>query len=149
MNLSQKCQYALRAVFELGKRPGEKPVPASEIAANQAIPIRFLELILRELRQAGYVVSRRGVEGGYLITTAPEDLTVGEIIRFVDGAQDPVKCLGAKGTEKCPLFGACAFWPLWEQVRDAVNAIYDKTTFADLAAREKAASEGYVHDYCI
>ena len=148
MHLSQKCQYALRALFELAKDPGARPFPASEIAVNQAIPVRFLELILRELRQAGYVESRRGVEGGYLITTAPEDLAVGEIIRFIDGAQDPVKCLGAKGTEKCPLFGACAFWPLWEEVRDAVNEIYDRTTFADLAAREKASQE-YVHDYCI
>ncbi|NIA16270.1 MAG: Rrf2 family transcriptional regulator [Nitrospiraceae bacterium] len=149
MNLSQKCQYALRAVFELGKHRGEGPVAASEIAATQAIPVRFLELILRELRQAGYVASRRGVDGGYLATVDPEELTVGEIIRFIDGTLDPVKCLGTNGAETCPLHGACAFMSLWQQAREAVSEVYDNTTFADLIVREQASSELYVLDYNI
>lgn len=148
MSVSQKCQYALRAVFELAKRHGEGPVRSGEIADVQAIPPRFLELILGELRRAGFVESRRGVQGGYMLSVLPSLLAVGEIIRLVDGPLSPVKCIAGDGAG-CPLFGSCAFMGLWERARDAVSDVYDNTTFENLVNEEQVKSGEYVTNYCI
>ena len=95
MNLSQKCQYAVRAILELAKHYGQGPVAISQIAASQAIPQRFLENILNELRPTGLIESRRGIQGGYLLARDPGTVSVGEVIRLVEGPLDPVKCLGS------------------------------------------------------
>ncbi len=149
MNITQKCQYALRAILELSKKRGRGPLSVREIAEAQAIPSRFLELILRELRQGGYVESRRGVEGGYLLEADPEGLTVGEIIRLIDGSFDPVKCLGSRGAEDCPLQGRCAFLNLWERARQALEDVYDTTTFAQLIREEEERNKTRAVDFCI
>jgi Rrf2 family protein len=109
MNLSQKCQYAMRALFELARRQQQGPVRIGQIAGAQAIPVRFLEVILNELKHAGYVESRRGVQGGYMLAVPAGALTVGEVIRFVDGPQTPVRCLEEGAGADCPLYGGCAF----------------------------------------
>ncbi len=149
MNLSQKCQYALRAVFELSKKQGQGPMPAGEIAKAQAIPSRFLELILSELRHGGYVVSRRGVDGGYLLAISPETLTVGDVIRFIEGPLNPVKCIGGNSAGDCPLKGRCAFLGLWERAKNAVEGVYDKTTFHDLVEEEKETVRYTTLNFCI
>jgi len=149
MNVSQKCQYALRALFELAKRLGEGLVPNGEIAAAQAIPPRFLELILGQLRQAGYIESRRGVHGGYMLAVRPEELSVGEVIRLIDGPTAPVKCIAGNGGGDCPLHGRCVFLGLWERANEAVSEVYDSTSFRDLLERERQAAGQRVPDYCI
>ena len=149
MNLSQKCQYALRAVYELAKRHGAGPTSIREIAEIQAIPSRFLELILGQLKQSGYVESRRGVDGGYLLTVSPAELCVGDIIRFVDGPLDPVKCIAGGRATDCPLLGNCAFTELWERAKQAVANVYDNTTFSDLIEEEQAKTDTYVATYSI
>ena len=149
MSVSQKCQYALRAVFELGKRSDGQPTPVSTIAEVQAIPGRFLELILRQLRNGGFVESRRGVQGGYLLAVSPRTLSVGDVIRFVDGPIAPVRCvLGGKDVD-CPLREKCAFMGMWRKARDAVAEVYDETTFQDLIDEELASADKYVAHYCI
>ena len=148
MNLSQKCQYALRAVFELAKRGDHIPVSGQEIAEAQAIPPRFLLLILGQLRQGGFVASRRGVRGGYMLAAAPDELSVGDIIRFMEGPLEPVKCIGGRGAA-CPLRGGCAFLGLWQRAKEAVRQVYDSTTFADLLREERIYTAGRGVDYCI
>ncbi len=145
MNVSQKCQYALRAVFELSRRPRQSPVRTSEIAEAQAIPPKFLELILGELKRAGLVESRRGARGGYLLLGQPDRLTVGEVIRFVDGPVAPVKCITETERADCPLYGGCAFIGMWSRARDALDHVFDNTTFQDLIDEDRSA----VADYCI
>src|SRR5580692_7619960 len=87
MNISVKGEYALQAIFDLAtQRPGE-PVRIGDIARRQSIPQKFLELILAGLKQGGFVESRRGAEGGYLLARLPEAITVGEVLRFVEGAK--------------------------------------------------------------
>jgi Rrf2 family cysteine metabolism transcriptional repressor len=83
MQISQKCQYALRAVFELAVRTKEGPIKVGVIAEAQAIPTRFLEVILNQLKRGGFVESRRGNAGGYALAKSPAELTMGDIIRFV------------------------------------------------------------------
>lgn len=149
MSLSQKCQYALRAIFELAKRRGVGPITVGQVAAEQAIPPRFLEVILGELRKAGFVESRRGAQGGYLLRVSPGRLKVGTIIRFIDGPVGPVRCVNAEAETDCPLHGRCAFMEMWTQARDAVEQVFDTTTFEDLIETERQSSAGYTLDYCI
>ena len=149
MTVSQKCQYALRGVFELAKRWRQGPVTVAEIAHAQAIPPRFLELILGNLRQGGFVESRRGKRGGYLLVGTPQGITAGEIIRFIDGPVAPVKCVADDDVTDCPLLGSCAFMGMWTRARDAVAEVYDTTTFQDLIDVEQTSSVGYATAYCI
>lgn len=136
MKLSQKCQYALRAVFEVAKRSGQGPVKIDVIAEAQAIPPRFLAAILNQLKQGGFVQSRRGAEGGYYLTRSQETLSVGEIIRFVDGSMAPVPCVRDEDSECCRLWGKCAFMSMWREAQEAMERVYDGTTFQDLIERE-------------
>lgn len=149
MNVSQKCQYALRAIFELARRWGQGPTRIADIAKTQAIPAKFLELILGELKHAGFVESRRGIQGGYLLAVPPHTLSVGQVIEFVDGPVIPVNCLAGSNEAQCPLKGSCAFMGMWIRARDAVASIYDETTFQDLLDEEMAAQEMRVLNYCI
>jgi len=141
MSVSQKCQYALRAAFHLAKYRESTPITIAQIAKAQVIPPRFLELILAELRQGGFVESRRGRGGGYLLVGRPDGLTVGRIIRFVDGPMAPVKCVASDASAEldCPLHGNCAFMDMWYRARDAVADVYDNTTFQDLIDVERSA----------
>ncbi len=150
MLLSQKCQYALRAVFELAKRQGQGPTKIAEIARVQAIPVRFLEVILSQLKQGGFVESQRGSEGGYFLIRSRNELTVGEIIQFVEGPVGPVGCVTEAGRESdCPLYGDCPFLPMWEKVRKAVLEVYDNTTLLDLVEEEQRKRGDYVPTYAI
>lgn len=149
MFLTQKCQYALRAIFELAKRHGEDPVKISQIADAQAIPPRFLEVILSQLKQAGFVESRRGSEGGYRLARSPRSITLGEVIRFVEGPLTPVKCVSGATKGPCPLHDDCVFLPVWEKARKAVAGVYDHTTFQDLIDAEARMRHDYVPSYSI
>ncbi|OHB63862.1 MAG: hypothetical protein A2Y77_09245 [Planctomycetes bacterium RBG_13_62_9] len=149
MNLSQKCQYAVRAVLELAKSYGQGPVAISEIATNQAIPQRFLENILNELRPTGLVQSRRGIQGGYLLAKDPSTITVGEIIRLVEGPLDPVKCVGNQNIECCPLKEKCSLIHLWNRAKAAVEEVYDSVTFKQLVDEERELERANVVDFSI
>ncbi len=124
MNISVKGDYALHAVFDLAvQKPGE-PVKIADIAKRQNIPQKFLELILAGLKQAGFVESRRGAEGGYLLARAPEAITVGEVLRFVEGPQ--------QGKSRPRRKSETPFQDMWLHVDQAISGIIDRTTFADL-----------------
>jgi DNA-binding IscR family transcriptional regulator len=163
MTVTLKCQYALRAVFELALARGTGPVKISNIAARQAIPPRFLEIILNELKQAGFVDSRiilnelkqagfvdsrRGSSGGYLLAQSPRKLAVGDVIRYVEGPIGPVQCVSGD-TSDCPLLRDCVFLPMWQRVQDAMSEVYDGTTFADLVDEKRRREQTYVPDYVI
>ncbi len=144
MVLSQKSQYAVRAVFELAKRHGSGPMPAGRVAEAQYIPVRFLENILSELRQAGIVESVRGKEGGYRLSRAPRRLTVGEVIRLVQGPLTAVDCAA-----ECPLRPGCVLLPVWDKAHRAMMDVFESTTFKDLVDTEQATSEREVINYAI
>ena len=124
MNISVKGEYALQAIFDLAtQRPGE-PVRIADIARRQSIPQKFLELILAGLKQGGFVESRRGAEGGYLLARRSEAITVGEVLRFVEGPQ--------QGKSRPRRHTDTPFNDMWKQVDQSISGIVDKTTFADL-----------------
>ena len=135
MNISVKGDYALQAIFDLAsQRPGE-PVKIAGIARRQKIPQKFLELILAGLKQGGFVESRRGAEGGYLLARAADSLTVGEVLRFVEGAETRGR---SRRKAETP------FSEIWQQVDRAVSGVLDQTTFADLQRRWEDKQHRYV-----
>ncbi len=123
MNISVKAEYALQAIFDLASQPAAMPVRIADIAHRQRIPLKFLELILAGLRRVGLVESRRGAEGGYLLARAPGAITVGEVLRAVEGQQGR----GRPGRKS-----ETPFSDLWQRVDAATSEIIDRTTFADL-----------------
>ncbi len=143
MSISQKCQYGLRAIFELAKNDGAGPLKMMEISRRQAIPLRFLEIILNELKRGGFIRAMRGKDGGCLLARSPDELTVGEIIRFIEGSFAPVGCLNEGNTESCPLQGNCVFLGLWEKAQSALSQVYDGTTFQDLIEMESQVANKY------
>ena len=149
MLISQKCQYALRALFELAKREGDGPIRIADVARVQAIPPRFLEVILAQMKQGGFVHSQRGNRGGYSLARPADEVTVGDVIRFVEGPLGPVICAMGSTEKECPLYGGCVFLPMWEKVRDAVAGVYDNTTLKDLVEQEAQRDVGYVSCYAI
>jgi Rrf2 family cysteine metabolism transcriptional repressor len=136
--VTQKSQYALRALFELATRSDAGPTRIEDIAKAQAIPQRFLEVVLNELKHAGLVEARRGPRGGYLLARSPRDITVADVIECCQGRFTPVDCLVDPGSADCSFKGDCAFLSLWEEVREAVNQVYESTTLQDLVTREEA-----------
>jgi Rrf2 family transcriptional regulator, cysteine metabolism repressor len=136
MPVSQKCQYALRALFELAKTDSTVPMKMAEIAKRQAIPLRFLEIILHELKRGGFVRAIRGKDGGCMLARLPQDITVGEIVRFVEGSLAPVACIKEGSEESCALYGNCIFLPLWERAEKTLAEVYDGTTLRDLLDQE-------------
>src|SRR5215472_18231008 len=127
MNIPVKAEYALQAILDLASQRTGEPVKIADIARRQKIPQKFLELILVGLKQAGFVESRRGAEGGYLLARPADSLTVGEVLRFVEGAQ--------QGKNRARQKAATPFTEMWQQVDQAVSGILDKTSFADLLRR--------------
>jgi Rrf2 family protein len=147
--ISQKCQYALRAVFELALRQGQGPVRIADVADAQAIPPRFLEVILGQMKQGGFVESRRGAEGGYMLARPPAAITMGDVIRFIDGPIAPVACIRDGDSSNCPLDGECVFYDIWVEVQKVTSEIYDQTTVDDLVTRHKAKAGRFVPNFAI
>ena len=135
MNLSVKGEYALQAIFDLASQTGREPVKIAEIARRQQIPQKFLELILASLKQGGFVESRRGAEGGYRLSKTADQITIGEVLRFVEE--------GKRTRRKAP----DVFGDLWKRVDAAVSAILDRTTFAELVRRWKESQSRYVPNW--
>jgi len=148
LGVSQKCQYALRAMLELSLRyPAENVTTVGEIAEAQKIPIRFLEQILSKLRAGGYVESRRGKQGGYVIGVAPSGISIGEIIRFIEGPSESVQCIRNPEGKHCSMQGGCVFKSLWMRAKDAMSEIFDSTTFQNLVDQHRLGAK--VLDYTI
>ena len=143
MNISVKSEYALKAVFDLAsqyfKAPAGSnmaPVKIAGIAKRQKIPQKFLELILAGLKQNGFVDSRRGTEGGYILARKPDSITVGEVLRAVEN----IKSAGR--AQKDDPFGE-----IWTRVDAAVSGVLDQTSFGELAREFHARNTKYVPNW--
>ena len=137
MLVTQKKQYALRALFELARRGQQRPVKSSDIAEAQAIPPRFLEVIMAKLKRSGLVISKRGFTGGYLLSRHPAEISVGDLFTALDERDRPEECSACVGKSTCPFMDNCVFMPLWEAAKTAVQEVYGGTSLQDLVDREK------------
>jgi len=133
----RKNQYALRAVFELAKHRDEGPVKISDIADAQSIPVRFLEVILNQLKGSGLIDAKRGFYGGYYLTRSPERITVADIMNFMQGRPKQPMCAACVAKARCPFGHRCAFSVMWNRVNRAVLQVYTETTIQDLLDNDR------------
>ena len=140
MRVSKKGEYALRALVTLARGGEGALLSASEIAARENIPVKFLEQIVTQLKAGGFLRSRRGAGGGCLLAKGPGEITLGEVVRFVDGPLAPVSCASvtAYASCSCPDEATCGLKAVMTDVRNAIAEILDRTTLADVAAKEGA-----------
>jgi Rrf2 family protein len=148
MTITQKSRYALRAALELAMRFGHGPVSIGEIAKAQGIPARFLEAILAQLKRSGLVESRRGNEGGYVLGRPPARISVGDVLRVVQGslaeAAGPGRSQGGGSHAAYTVFA-----PIWEAAVHASSAVYDAASFQLLVERYRTALGNDAPDYSI
>ena len=141
MKLSVRGEYALRALIVLGLDyiEDDSVVRIQEISTRQNIPKRFLEQILNDLKSAGVLESKRGIAGGYRLKSSPENITLAEVIRHIEGPLAPVSCVSERFYEKCscPNEDKCAIRSVMKEVRDAIVKILEDVTVAQMCERVK------------
>ena len=143
--ITQKAKYAFKALFHLAGRPGGQPVQIEDIAAGAGVPRRFLEHILLDLKKKGVVASRRGRAGGYVLLKQPSELTIGAILRAVDGPMAPLTCISQTAYRRCSDCRdekTCAVRRLFADTYAATLLLMEGTTLADALAGRPAAEAG-------
>lgn len=143
--LTKRTKYALHALIHLARHAGEgHPVMIVDIARAQSIPRKFLERILLDLKRGGYLESRMGKGGGYLLAQPADRIRIGDIVRLTDGPLAPVSCVSQTAYRRCPECGdeaGCGIRAVMKDVRDAIADILDHTSLADMVARGCAGGE--------
>jgi len=153
MNLTKKGEYALRTLIQLGiaNRQGRDVVSVSTLAESENLPYKFIENILQELRLAGYVESKRGKEGGCRLAKPMEEITIGEVVRLIDGRLAPIGCASETDYSKCtcPDEHHCGLRMLMIDVRNSIAQILDRYTLGDVVAvtLRKMERDGMVVPY--
>ncbi|HEV8114180.1 MAG TPA: Rrf2 family transcriptional regulator [Planctomycetota bacterium] len=136
MNLSKRGEYALRALIDIGiaHEQGRKLLPISELAERERIPVKFLEQILLQLKEAGYLESRRGTNGGYMLKKSTRSIRIGDVVRLIDGPLAPIACVSktAYAPCSCPDEAHCGLRMLMLDVRNAIAQLLDRHTLADV-----------------
>lgn len=140
--LSKRTQYSLRALYALTRKFGEGPVLITNLAQEETIPKKFLEQILVSLKSAGFVSSKKGKGGGYVLAQPPEKITIGSVIRVIEGPLAPLPCASETRFRKCDEcvdIQTCGTRIVMRQVRDAMAAILDETTLAMVCKKVEEA----------
>jgi Rrf2 family protein len=142
MTLSRKVRYALRALYALAGDEQRGPVLIVDLAERERIPRKFLETILLELKNEGILRSKKGKGGGYALAKSPSQITIGQVIRAIDGPIAPVPCLSQRAyvrCDECVDEATCGTRLVMKQVREAVSAILDHTTLAEVQTQSARA----------
>ncbi|MBM3759555.1 MAG: Rrf2 family transcriptional regulator [Acidobacteria bacterium] len=134
MKISVKAEYALQAIFDLATQPPGEAIRIADIAKRQKIPQKFLELILSNLKQGGFVESRRGADGGYMLARPASQLIVGDVIRHVDGPSERRTA-------------TAGFEDMWKRVDESIESILGNTNFQQLAEDWQARQNQYVANW--
>ena len=137
MLISTRGRYALRVMLELAQDSGDGYMPLPLIAQRQGISEKYLESIISVLAKAGLVEGQRGKGGGYRLSRAPKDCSVGEILRLTEGSLAPVACLEGE-TNTCPRADGCLSLPVWHRLDTLINDYLNSVSLADLLAESAA-----------
>jgi len=154
MKITYKGDYALKALLQLALRyDGSDSEVASinEIAKSGDMPTKFLEQILLALKKGGFVKAKRGINGGFYLARPPAKITIGEVVRFIEGPIEPISCVGEDCYKGCKDLASCLFRDVWKEVGIAISSVVDTITFEDLIikCKEKALNLGPAFDYSI
>jgi Rrf2 family protein len=140
--LSKRTQYSLRALYALTRNYGAGPLLITNLARNEAIPKKFLEQILLAMKGAGFVASKKGKGGGYILAQPPQEITIGAVIRALEGPLAPLPCASETRFRKCDEcvdIQTCGTRIVMRKVRDATAAILDETTLEMVCNQVDAA----------
>jgi Rrf2 family protein len=140
MKISKKTDYALRTLVTLTENFGRGPIPIRELARRNDIPKRFLEHILLELKEQGWVESVPGRHGGYILGKSPKRITMGQVVRLFDGVLAPIKCVSVADYMRCSQEPMCRFRRILLEIRNRTAALMDQVTLDDLV-KEVPVSE--------
>ena len=138
LTFSKKSKYALQALLALAQERPDQPVGIAKLAHQEGIPKKFLELILLELKNKGMLQSKKGKGGGYSLNRKPEAISLGEIIRTLEGPLAPLPCASKTAYRKCPDCAdesTCGIRAIMTEVRDATSAILDRQSLASILIR--------------
>jgi Rrf2 family protein len=139
MKVSTRGEYGVRAMVALAKSYGDGPMSISAVARESSVPYAYLEQLIVPLRRAGLVESKRGAQGGYVLSRPPDLMRIGEIYRVMEGPVAPMECVSEDESEQtCPLIDNCETRPVWLKVRDSIVDAIDSMTLGDLIKKEKA-----------
>lgn len=141
MNLSRKAEYAMRAAVALARRPAASTCQIEELSAAEHIPVKFLEQILLTLRKADILRSKRGLGGGYQLNRPATEISLGEIVKVIEGPYVPVTCASEaaeSGACECGVPGGCGVGRVFRELQGKVNGFLDQTSLADVVQRERA-----------
>lgn len=144
MRITYKGDYALKTILDLAINYGKGLVTIHDLAKRADMPIKFLEQVLSDLKRGGFVESRRGKVGGYLLARPPFQVKLGDVIRFMDGPIEPIGCV-EKGYSDCNDLYKCTFRKIWQEVSVATSKIIDNITFEDLASQANKQKETVVY----
>ena len=136
LKISTKGRYALRLMIYIAANSNGKPVSIKDVAKNEDISDKYLEQIITQLSRAGLVKSARGAQGGYMLAKEPQEYTVGEILRLLEGNLAPVACVDDT-KEACTRADECVTMEVWREIKDAVNKVVDNITLADLVEQQR------------
>lgn len=142
--LSKKTKYALKALINLATQPADEPVLISELARTEAIPRKFLEAILLALKNAGMLQSKIGKGGGYYLAKEPRNITIGSIVKVLEGGYAPVQCLNdaeSHGCDECGEPASCGIRLVMSDVMQAISSVLETTTLADMIERSETARQ--------
>lgn len=142
MKLSTKGRYGLRAVVELALCD-EQTVSLNQIAQRQAISLRYLEQLMAKLKKAGIIKSIRGAQGGYFLAKSPEKISVGDILRALEGNLNPVDCAEVGGETPCDGADLCVTKYVWKRISDSINDTVDRIMLSELITESKVQRKKY------
>jgi len=141
MKITKKGEYAMLAMIDLALNYEKGMRQIQDIVREEAIPEKFLEQILLILKNAGFVESKRGIGGGYSLSKPPGEISLGEIIRVIDGPLAPIGCVEKSGHQNCPKEIVCGIRSVMLDVKNAMTKILDDVTLADVCNRTKGMIE--------
>lgn len=132
MKLSTKGRYGLKAMFQLALQYGEGPTPLNNVAQEQNISENYLEQLVATLKKNGFLESVRGAQGGYYLSKAPNEITVGNILRALEGDIAPADCVIDSEDTNCERAEYCVTKLVWEKIRDSIDDVVDSITLQDM-----------------
>ncbi|MEZ0537989.1 Rrf2 family transcriptional regulator [Caldicellulosiruptoraceae bacterium PP1] len=146
MKLSTKGRYGVRAMFDLALHYQEGLISLKSIAERQDISEHYLEQLIAILKKAGLVKSSRGAQGGYTLSKEPSKITIGEILRVLEGSLSPSECIDDDMKVNCPRAEMCVTKKVWEKVKDAVANVVDNITLGELVEdyKKMASKDSYM-----
>ena len=146
MKLSTKGRYGLRAVIDLAVYAEAEPVSLAAVAERQDISISYLEQLAAKLKKAGIVKSTRGAQGGYMLAKASEEISVGDILRALEGDLNPVDCIEAGGETECAASDFCVTKYVWKRISDSINHAVDSIFLSELVEESRKVNNVAICD---